>query len=237
MYPAQSRFISNVAAPLHCLMELNSNVQSSFRGLTMSVVRKIAASIGVIAGLLGAPALAGTVAQTPPPPVFSWGGFYVGLNAGGLCARIAAEPGTFATTFGAADPQGFVDFNDPIGALGQYPKFLGPKCGFIGGGQIGYNWQSTNWVWGVEHDIQGTTLRASDNRSFPAAMLAAGFFAANTEQASSKLKALGTFRGRAGLLATPMLLIYGGRVGLRRGQQHDFDDRNSLCPRRRDSQC
>jgi outer membrane immunogenic protein len=34
-------------------------------------------------------------------------------------------------------------------------------------------------------------------------------FAPSTEQASEKLRALGTFRARAGVLATPTLLIYG----------------------------
>ena len=33
----------------------------------------------------------------------------------------------------------------------------------IGGGQIGYNWQtSPNWVFGIEADLQGSDEKASD---------------------------------------------------------------------------
>jgi outer membrane immunogenic protein len=162
------------------------------------------AAVAMIGALVGAPVLAANVPVKAPPPrpkaIYSWAGFYLGLNAGGVCSRLAAERGAFSPS-GAV---GFVDFVDRIALDGEFPGFLGPKCGFIGGGQIGYNWQSTNWVWGVEHDIQGTTLRASDTRSFSGA----GVFAPSTEQASANLRALGTFRARAGVLATPSFLIY-----------------------------
>jgi outer membrane immunogenic protein len=160
------------------------------------------AAVTVIGALIGAPVLAANVPVKAPPPrpkaIYSWAGFYLGLNAGGVCSRLAAERGDFAS------PNGFNDFTDRIALDGEFPGFLGPKCGVIGGGQIGYNWQSTNWVWGVEHDIQGTTLKVSDTRSFSGA----GVFAPSTEQASAKLRALGTFRARAGVLATPSFLIY-----------------------------
>jgi outer membrane immunogenic protein len=173
--------------------------------LTKKVSSGIAA-VAVIGALVGAPVLAGTVAKKPPPPparpkaIFSWAGFYLGANAGGVCSHLAADPTN------AGNPVS-VPFAARMAADGEFPGFLGPRCGFIGGGQIGYNWQSTNWVWGVEHDIQGTTLRATDTRSFPGGGVFA--FAPSTEQASSKLRALGTFRARAGVLATPTLLIYG----------------------------
>jgi len=177
----------------------------------MRVSRKVGSGIAVMAAivaLVGAPVLAGNMAVKAPPPrpkaVFSWAGFYLGANAGGVCSRLGASPAN-----AVSNAAGFVDFGDRINVLGQFPGFLGPRCGFIGGGQIGYNWQSTNWVWGVEHDIQGTTLRGSDTRFFPAATIGGGSFDANTEQASAKLRALGTLRARAGVLVTPTLLIYG----------------------------
>jgi outer membrane immunogenic protein len=176
----------------------------------MRVAKKVGSGIGTLAligALVGAPVFAADMAVKVPPPrpkaIFSWAGFYLGANAGGVCSRLAADPAN------AVSSNGFVDFGDRINVLGQFPGFLGPKCGFIGGAQIGYNWQSTNWVWGVEHDIQGTTLRGSDTRFFPAATIGGGSFDANTEQASSKLRTLGTVRARAGFLATPTLLIYG----------------------------
>jgi outer membrane immunogenic protein len=66
----------------------------------------------------------------PPPPVFSWTGFYVGLNAGG---GFRADSG-----FG--------------------PR-AGDVSGVVGGGQIGYNFQLAPMiVVGVETDFQGTSL-------------------------------------------------------------------------------
>src|SRR5215470_165093 len=34
--------------------------------------------------------------------------------------------------------------------------------GFIGGGQVGFNYQINQWVLGVEADIAGTTISASE---------------------------------------------------------------------------
>jgi outer membrane immunogenic protein len=211
-------------------MKFNSNVQSSFRDLTMSVVRKIVGSIGVIALLMATPVLAAKSKKPPkqplprPAPVFSWTGYYAGVNAGGACTNAVANRSTFGTTFGLLDPMGFVDFGHRIPLLGQFPRFLGGACGFAGGGQFGYNLQSANWVWGVEGDIQGTTLNPDDNRAFPAVNIPSlggfGFFGANTEQASQQLKWLATIRGRAGFLATPMLMIY-ATGGLAFGQVKD----------------
>jgi outer membrane immunogenic protein len=37
------------------------------------------------------------------------------------------------------------------------------SSGFIGGGQVGYNYQVGNWVWGAEADLSGTTLGQTVN--------------------------------------------------------------------------
>lgn len=83
----------------------------------------------------------------PPPAVWSWTGFYVGLNAGGSIGRnptnIAGNPAAF-------------------GAAGVPQSYNLSPAGFVGGGQIGYNWQfSPNWVAGIEADFQGTTQKDS----------------------------------------------------------------------------
>lgn len=165
----------------------------------MSVLRKIAVSlgvagsIGVIALLMATPVLAAKSKKPPkqplprPAPVFSWTGYYAGVNAGGVCTNAVANRGTFGTTFGLLDPMGFVDFGHRIPLLGQFPRFLGGACGFAGGGQFGYNLQSANWVWGVEGDIQGTTLNPDDNRSFPAVNIPALGGSASLMQIPNKL--------------------------------------------------
>ena len=73
-------------------------------------------------------------APPPPPPVFNWTGFYIGINGGGgsshNCWDLVADA-----------------FGDPVigGAEGCHNATGGTV-----GGQIGYRWQFTNWVIGVE---------------------------------------------------------------------------------------
>ena len=92
---------------------------------------------------------------------FSWAGAYIGVNAGAVLDR--NEPGQLNLT-----SPGFV-FSDPTGAFAGFRvNFVGFPGGFssvpyaqsrsggafIGGGQIGYNLQSGNIVYGVEADFQ-----------------------------------------------------------------------------------
>jgi outer membrane immunogenic protein len=152
-----------------------------------------------------------------------WTGFYVGLNAGGTWANsnnvtttAVALPGTL---WGTAT-------STPFGALflgnGQEPALSasgvfgrGNNGGFIGGGQVGYNWQFYNhFVAGIEADIQGIAGSSGGGNAFsmaPAAGLV-GSLGSNwvtTAQYRSNLDYLGTVRGRLGWLFTPTLLLYG----------------------------
>ena len=75
----------------------------------------------------------------PPPPVFSWTGCYVGANAGwGHATR--TWNGT--PTTGPSAPVS-------IGTSGD---------GFVGGGQLGCDYQAGNWVFGVEGMVDGSTI-------------------------------------------------------------------------------
>ena len=47
------------------------------------------------------------------------------------------------------------------------PGFTQHPNGFAGGGQVGFNRQTGNWVWGLEADISGTTLRDRTTVSVP----------------------------------------------------------------------
>jgi len=125
-----------------------------------------------------------------PVPVYTWTGFYVGLNAGGHWDHnsISAAP----------DPVGFE-------AEGVDPAILSTIIGtgasvhpdgFIGGGQIGYNWQTSFLVFGVEADAQGLTGQASPIVTpLTSAGSAPGDFVSN----SARPEFLATFRGRIGV--------------------------------------
>ena len=121
--------------------------------------------------LLGLTALyaADMPVKAPPLPVqFSWAGAYVGVNAGAVLDR--RDVGQINLT-----SPGFV-FSDLTGAFGGFPTdFFGfpgafqtattvnqsrADASFIGGGQIGYNFQSGNIVYGVEVDAQ--VMRSRD---------------------------------------------------------------------------
>jgi outer membrane immunogenic protein len=66
-----------------------------------------------------------------------WHGFYMGLNAGGAW-------NTTCTTWTA---------NGPLVNTAAFNNRDCPNNGvFVGGGQIGYNFQSDQWVWGFELD-------------------------------------------------------------------------------------
>src|SRR5262249_40681995 len=87
--------------------------------------------------------------KAPPPimaPIFSWTGFYIGVNGGGGFG--AGHNAIVNETFAGAP---FVSGTWP--GSGNFGK-LDPSGGF-GGGQIGCNYQVQNWVFGVETDIQG----------------------------------------------------------------------------------
>jgi outer membrane immunogenic protein len=94
--------------------------------------------------------------KAPPPaapaPVYNWTGWYVGVNAG-------ASFGNVKTDFNVAPGTSLVIEGESF-STGTIPGFAGSDrvypSGFIGGGQIGYNWQfSPIWVVGFEADFQG----------------------------------------------------------------------------------
>ena len=88
------------------------------------------------------------------------------------------------------------------------------QSGFMGGAQIGYNYQwSNNILLGVETDIQGTNTRGAGRTSTGYLSEEAGTIVnANTIGSTvvqGGLDYLGTVRGRIGYLWNPTLLVYG----------------------------
>jgi len=129
-------------------------------------------------------------------PVSNWTGWYAGLNLG----------------YGFNDPTVTTTPNDTIGAIlvgiipGGLPQISYGMDGIIGGAQVGYNWQTaTNWVVGLEADIQGTSLKGSGVVQLPTFMAGPAAFL----NASQEVKWYGTLRGRLGWLANDRLMVFG----------------------------
>jgi outer membrane immunogenic protein len=147
-------------------------------------MKKIAIEIALAAGLIGTPALAADMPVKAPPTatavVYNWTGLYAGVNVG--------------------DGWGKANNNDvqfvPIPATVLWGTDTSHPNGVIGGGQLGYNWQTGSIVLGVETDIQGSGQRGGASLACPVAACGIpGFTASETD----KLTWFGTTRGRIGV--------------------------------------
>jgi outer membrane immunogenic protein len=135
----------------------------------------------------------------PPEPVtaFDWTGLYVGVHAGG--------------------GWGTKEWTDPFIAKGGETESLGDLTlqnyninGFLGGGQIGYNWQHDWVVFGVEAQASLSDMKGSD------------LFFGGKGTARSKVDALGSFAGRiGGSFDRTMLYVKGGAAWAR--EKHTID--------------
>jgi outer membrane immunogenic protein len=145
-----------------------------------------------------------------------WTGFYVGLNAGGTWSDsngVRTDAATvscvnFGNPCSPLDEAALLGAAAAAGATGVWPI---NKGGFIGGGQVGYNWQfATNFVAGIEADIQGIAGGSGSYSTIYAAPvpLQAPTSIATALSVSKNIDYLGTVRGRIGYLVTPTLLAY-----------------------------
>jgi len=123
--------------------------------------------------------------------VYDWTGYYIGTNVG--------------YSFG----RGTTDGTQTIGSL-VAPATVTPISGradvngFIGGGQLGYNWQQGQWVFGLEGDIQFSNERKSGD-----VCTVAGCPVGSTVFTRDyKLDWFGTARGRVGFLPAERILLY-----------------------------
>jgi outer membrane immunogenic protein len=131
-------------------------------------------SIALLSGAASAADLPTKISTGAPPivaPAYNWAGFYIGLNGGGAssgeCLTIYSVKGAPVT-----------------------PNSEGchTATGGLFGGQIGYRWQATNWVFGVE--AQGDW--ADQKGSNPSQTAIIGY----TNQ--TKINAVGLFTGQVG---------------------------------------
>jgi outer membrane immunogenic protein len=125
----------------------------------------------------------------------SWTGFYVGVHAGygWTNGDVNFDPVPDAQTFSDLAPTSL----DPSPA------------GFIGGGQIGYNYQFGRFVVGAEADFSGTTLDGTTTRS-PVISFSGADEGPNSELRTHRdVNWTGTARLRLGFAPVCRLLLYG----------------------------
>ncbi|QPF88144.1 porin family protein [Bradyrhizobium genosp. L] len=123
--------------------------------------------------------------------IYNWAGFYIGGHVGGAWTNEQWANTANTTAFGDLAP-------------GQ--GFRQRGTGFLGGGQIGYNWQANNFVFGVEGTLSGLDASGRVNNTV---------FGAADDQFSWRANLLATIVGRAGLaINNNLLYVKGGYAGV-----------------------
>jgi outer membrane immunogenic protein len=158
----------------------------------------------------GLPSLKSPTAPTLPP---SWTGLYAGLNAGYAFGVTGG-----AANYGWANPSvvnpsvvGSNSYDVGFAMASSAPGQGLNQGGFIGGGQVGYNYQwGQKIIFGFETDMQGAGIRGTGNANGvgPWADGTSGAFV-NNNIVQAGIDWLGTARGRIGYLITPTFQLYG----------------------------
>jgi outer membrane immunogenic protein len=133
------------------------------------------------------------------PPKGNWSGFYVGINGGWIGSSHDAVTNSATDNssggLGAALSAGAIPGNLPI-----------EHKGFLGGGQIGYDWQlEPRFLWGFEADFDGIAKGSTDAVYL---FRGSGAFVPMSTAYSATMDSLGTVRARVGYLPTADLLWY-----------------------------
>jgi outer membrane immunogenic protein len=149
-------------------------------------------AIALAVALIATPAVSADLAtKAPPPPngaAWSWTGWYAGINIG----------------YGIGDPSITETSSSPFVHINTLlsNSITTSANGFIGGGQVGYNWQATpNWLVGLEADFQGSGQKHTSQFSLFVLLRA-------TDTVGVNLDWFGTVRGRVGYIANGSTLWY-----------------------------
>jgi outer membrane immunogenic protein len=147
-------------------------------------------SLGVLAAV--SPALAAdlgvyTKAPAVAAPIYDWTGVYIGAFGGGGFGNHNINNGTPAA-------------GNAFGATNFAANYA--SQGGLGGGEIGYNWQSGNIVFGVEGDVFSSDIKGND-------IATAGAFPVGSTDATS-LRWGATARVRGGIAVDRLLLFFTG---------------------------
>jgi len=172
-------------------------------------MKKLLTSLAAFTALTAAASAADLPRRAAPPvfvpvPVFTWTGFYAGFNAG--YGFGTGDDNNTPTVLGVNGLTGLVA---PGGTAAIAFNNRRSDEGFVGGGQIGYNYQFTpgsGVVIGVEADAQYADFGRDRNRFLSTSPLAAQ--QVFNPGGLSGLDFFGTVRGRLGY-AFDRVLFYG----------------------------
>lgn len=195
-----------------------------FWGVTLKSKLLSGAASAALMLSAGAPALAQS-------PTINWTGFYTGVHAGAAWGHANAAtsndcsapiiPGYFCSpTAGAANAAA-------VSASGTGKM---SETGFNGGFQAGYNWQASQFVFGVEGDIG--FFRLNGSRQHGGAYPVGGFVVVSPADSylmgsSFETDWLATYRGRLGWTVDNVLFyVTGGGASTRLQTSLSFSDNN-----------
>jgi outer membrane immunogenic protein len=151
-----------------------TGVVKAMKTLLLAAVALTTVAIApALAADLPARAPAYTKAPAIVEPIPSWAGFYIGINGGGGSSHNCWD----LTNNGAPVVPVSVGCHNATGGLA--------------GGQVGYRWQMTNWVFGLEAQGDWANLKGSNISSL-------GTFAGAPFLNQTKIDAIGLFTGQVG---------------------------------------
>jgi outer membrane immunogenic protein len=172
---------------------------------------------GAAFGALVGPAVGADVLEPVyRAPAFAWTGFYAGVNAGYTFNSLNSETATintFASPIVVGPHLGGPQLANAITTLANSTVPI-TNDGFIGGAQVGYDWQfawfATSLVAGIEADIQGVSGKGSSSFASSARLIGRPpppplppplpNTLNQTAAVSSSIDYLGTLRARLGIL-------------------------------------
>ena len=161
-------------------------------------------SVGLVALGMAAPASAADLAarpytKAPPAPVvavYDWTGFYIGANGGW------------------GQSHSCVDF---VTAAGTFANGCGDRSGGVAGGQIGYRWQTNQFVFGLEAQGDWADLKNTRVSLFDP-----------TLSTTAKTDAIGLFTGQLGWAWNASLFYVKGGAAVTSNRFTIFDNTTGI---------
>jgi outer membrane immunogenic protein len=144
-----------------------------------------------------------TKAPAPMVSVYNWTGFYIGVNGGGGWADKSWDIYNFG---GAA-------------VVPSFREGSHTASGATVGGQVGYRWQASNWVFGLEAQGNWADFTGSNTSLF---------FVPGTVSNRTKVDALGLFTGQVGYAWNNVLWYVKGGAAVARDKYEGVTNINGF---------